>query len=382
MSRKREKKDKFRERLGGTARYLSLLFLLGLTQVSVASAHGGGGSGFLSRWHGILVILVGVAILGGTVFLKRTSRVSSTKALYGVFAGIVVTVIGTILFEGLAPDPTYTASSMPFPRSWYRPIGLSVGMLIATTSLIAGWLRWRTRPRYTVLGILMGLWVSYPYLIPGASGYTHLLGYIIVLGTPVLVGYIIWKDAGTMLREALRDTAARRFGFGVGAMVLVFFLSMTGYLSFFPEEGVPQEMTVAVLPVVYQLVSWPTLEVFIPRVPFFLAVSPGLVVIVGTLSTLVGLNGSVIARHWRSEERMRAGLAEGTGGTAAVVGTCTCGCCGPFVAKIAVLAAGPAVAAPLYWLFVDSASPLSAIFIVGSLVLFSGTLVYAVESAQ
>ncbi|WP_434529938.1 hypothetical protein ACODNH_00470 (plasmid) [Haloarcula sp. NS06] len=60
-------------------------------------------------------------------------------------------------------------------------------------------------------------------------------------------------------------------------------------------------------------------------------------------------------------------MTEGTAGSAAIVGTCTCGCCGPLVAKIAVLAAGPSIAAPLYWVFVDSASPLSAVFIVGSL---------------
>ena len=67
---------------------------------------------------------------------------------------------------------------------------------------------------------------------------------------------------------------------------------------------------------------------------------------------------------------------------AAVVGSCTCGCCGPLVAKIAVLAAGPSIAAPLDWVFVDSASPLSALFIVGSIVLFAGSLIYSVEAAQ
>jgi hypothetical protein len=379
MPRKRTRRGSHR----ATTPAVSLIFVfLTLTQVSVASAHGGHNSGVLSQWHGALLILVGVATLGGAVVLKRTDRVSPTTALYGVFVGIAVAVVGTILFDGLAPDPTYTASSMPFPRSWYQPIGLSVGLLIATASLVVGWLRWRSRPRYTFLGIMMGLWISYPYLLPGVRGYTHPFGYGIVLGTPVLVGYIVWKDAGDVLREALRDPVARRFGIGVGAVIALFFLSMTGYLTFFPEEGAPHDLTVATVPAVYQLVMWPTAEIFVPRIPFFLAVSPAQIVIVGTLSTLIGLNAALIARYWRVEGQAQAGLVEGTGGSAAVVGTCTCGCCGPFVAKIAVLAAGPAVAAPLYWLFVDSASPLSAMFIVGSLVLFSGSLVYAVESAQ
>lgn len=363
-------------------RSLSLfaLFALTLTHIPVASAHGATTTAGFSRGHAVVVALVGVVLLGGAVLLKRTNRISPTVALYGVFAGIIVTTLGAVLFEGLSPDPTYTASSMPFPRSWYQPLALSTGLAIAVGSFVVGWLRWPTHPRYTFLGILMGLWISYPYLIPEPRSYSHPLGYAIVLGTPLLVGYVVWKDAGSTLRAVLRDPVARRFGTGVGLVLALFFLSVTGYLSFFPEEGFPHETTVVVVPAVYQLVVWPTLEIVLPHIPFFLAVSPGQVVVVGMLSTLIGLNAALIARHWRAEER--AGMTEGTAGSAAIVGTCTCGCCGPLVAKIAVLAAGPSIAAPLYWVFVDSASPLSVLFIVGSLLLFTGSLLYSIESAQ
>nr|WP_233340555.1 hypothetical protein [Haloprofundus sp. MHR1] len=344
------------------------------------SAHEATATAGLSQGHGVLLGLIGVVVLVGTTMFKRTNYISPTAALYGVFVGIVITALGAVLFEGLSPDPTYTASSMPFPRSWYQPLALLTGLLISTGSFVVGWLRWPSRPRYTFVGILMGLWISYPYLIRGPASDTHPLGYAIVLSTPVLIGYIIWKDAGGILQEVLRDTVARRFGIGVGLALALFFVTITGYLSFFPEEGFPHEVTVVVIPAIYQLVTWPTLEIAIPHIPFFLAVSPGQAVIVGTLSALIGLNAALIARHWRVEER--AGFTEGTAGGAAIVGTCTCGCCGPLVAKIAVLAAGPAIAAPLYWLFVDSASPLSALFIVGSLVLFAGTLIYSVEAAR
>ncbi|MFC7157230.1 hypothetical protein ACFQPA_17490 [Halomarina halobia] len=359
---------------------VSLVFVLTLAQIPTASAHEATAAAGLSQGHGLLLGLVGVLFVGGAIIFKRTDRISPTNALYGVLVGIAVAALGAVLFEGLSPDPTYTASSMPFPRSWYQPLGLSVGLLITVVSFIVGWLRWPTRPRYTFFGILMGLWISYPYLVPGAASESHPLGYAIVLGTPILVGYVVLKDAGDVLRAVLRDPVARRFGIGVGTVMALFFVSVTGYLSFFPEEGFPHEVTVVVLPTVYQLVTWPTLEIAIPHVPFFLAVSPGQVVVVGMLSVLIGLNAALIARHWRVEER--AGLAEGTAGSAAIVGTCTCGCCGPLVAKIAVLAAGPTIAAPLYWVFVDSASPLSALFIVGSLALFAGSLVYSVESAR
>jgi len=371
-----------RSRPRGLSRLCSGLVvgLLALTQIPVASAHDVTATGGVSRKHGLLVILLGVVLLGGAIVLKRTDRVSPTVALYSVFIGIVLAAFGAILFDGLSPEPTYTASSFPFPRSWYPLLAVSIGLLITVLSVIIGWLRWPTRPRYTFLGVLMGLWVSYPYLIPGPASDTHPLGYAIVLGTPLLVGYILWTDAGDILRAVMRDPVARRFGMGVGIVLALFFLTITGYLSFFPEEGMPHEVTIVVLPVIYQLVTWPTLEIVLPHIPFFLAVSPGQLIIIGTLSTLIGLNAAIIARHWRVEER--AGLTQGTAGSAAIVGTCTCGCCGPLVAKIAVLAAGPSIAAPLYWLFVDSASPLSILFIVGSIFLFTGSLLYSINSAR
>lgn len=351
-----------------------------LAQIPVVSAHEATATGGITQGHGVAIALVGVVVLVSSALLKRANHFTPTLALYGVFVGLSLTALGTILFEGLSPDPTYTASSMPFPRSWYQPLALSVGTAIASGSLVAGRIRWPDRPRYALAGLLMGLWIVYPYLVPGSASDTHPLGYALVLTTPILVGYVLWTDAGDAIRTALRDRVARRFGIGTAVVLLLFFFGVTGYLSFFPEEGAPHEITVAVLPTIYQLVSWPTLEIAIPHIPLFLAVSPGQLLILGTLSGLIGLNGALIARQWRAEER--AGLTEGTAGSAAVVGTCTCGCCGPLVAKIAGLVAGPAIAAPLYWVFVDPMSPLSALFVVGSQLLFAGSIIYAVQSAR
>lgn len=58
-------------------------------------------------------------------------------------------------------------------------------------SLIAGRLRWPERPRYAFLGILLGGWTMYPAVMPN-GGIWHPLGYILVLGGPTLIGYILW----------------------------------------------------------------------------------------------------------------------------------------------------------------------------------------------
>ena len=383
----RDKETGERSQRHGSIRPLSvlILFVLVLTQIPVASAgHGAAESTPLTQGHGVILTLVGVIILVGFLVLKRTDRVSPTYALSGVFVGLAVTALGVTIFSATSPEPTYTASSMPFPRSWYPLLALSVGFLIMVLSFIVGWLRWPTRPRYTFFGTLMGLWIAYPYLIPASD--THPIGYAIVFGTPIFVGYIIWKDAGNLLNGVLRDPVARRFGIGVGAIVALYFVSVTGYLSFVPEPGVPNpsESFIGVLRDVYQIIDWPLFYVYLPDVPlvpiFLFAISPGLLVVTGMLSALVGLNAAVIARQWRIEEQ--AGKAQSTAGTAAVVGCSTCGCCGPLVAKVAILAAGPSIAAPLYWVFVDSASPLSTLFVVASIVLFTGSLVYSVEAAR
>ena len=278
---KEEKTGKRFQRRGSIRPLFTLiLFVLVLTQIPVASAgHGAAESTPLTQGHGAILALGGVVVLGGALILKRTDRVSPTHALYGVFVGLAITALGVTIFSATSPEPTYTASSMPFPRAWYPIMALSVGLLIIVLSFIIGWLRWPTRPRYTFFGILMGLWIAYPYLIPGLASDTHPLGYAIVLGTPVFVGYIIWKDAGDVLTAVLRDPVARRFGIGVGLVMALYFVSVTGYLSFVPEPGVynQNEQFIGILPDIYQLVKWPLLFIYLPDVPlvpvFLLAIS-------------------------------------------------------------------------------------------------------------
>lgn len=360
-------------------RWLFGFSLVGLTQIPVVSAHDITGSHGLTQTHGLLVVGLGIVVLGVTVWAKRTNRSSVSTSLSGILLSLGIVAIGAILFDGLAPDPTFTAQSMPFPRSFYPIIALSLGLLISIGSFLGG-LRWfPARPRYPILGSLIGLWVAYPALL-GDAGATNPIGYLLVVSTPLLIGYILWKDAGWIIQDALSDRVARQFGIGVSVIAVVFLLAMAGYLSVFWEQGVPRQSKVVVLPVVYLLVQWPTLEVLLPQIPLVLALSPGILIVVGSLSLLIGLNGSLIARQWRLEEQ--AGLTEGTVGSGAVLGSCTCGCCGPFVAKVALLAIGPSAAAPLYWVFVDSASPVSSLFIIGSLVIFTASLVYTAEQSR
>lgn len=361
-------------------RFLSfcLFVLLSISMIPTASAHGGGATP-VPQWYGLLIAGGGFLAVTGSVALKRSDRLGPRVALSGVFLGLIVIAVGGIWFAQLASAAEYTARSIPFPRAWYQPIALILASLVMVGSLVLGRFRWPTRPRYSVLGIELGLWIAYPALV--ATGeYTSPFGYALVLSVPVTVGYILWRDCLGVIRPVLRDRAARRFGGGVALTVAIFFMFAAGFFSFFPEEGVnaPETATVAVLPTLFPLVTWPTVEWFFPSIPFVGMLSIGVLIVVGMISVLIGLNAAMTARIWVSREQTE--LTGSTAGTAAFVGANACSCCGPIVGQFIILIVGSSAAAPVYWLFVDLASPAGTLFLVTSIALLTASLLHAVRA--
>lgn len=363
--------------IGRHLRIFCLLVLLSMIVVPTASAHGAGATPSVPQWYGLLIAGGGLLTIIASVMLQRNDHLSPRRALIGVFFGLVITAIGGIWFSQLASEAEYTARSIPFPRTWYQPIALVLGSLVMVGSLVFGRLRWPTRPRYSVLGIELGLWIVYPVLLTNGE-YTSLFGYALVFSVPLTIGYILWRDCLGALRTVLRDRTARRFGGGVALTVAVFFMFAAGFLSFVPEEGVnaPETATVAVLPTLFPLVTWPTVEWFFPTIPFVGMLSIGVLLVIGMLGGLIGLNAAMVARLWTSGEQTE--LTESTAGTAAFVGANACSCCGPIVGQLIILIAGSSAAAPVYWLFVDLASPAGTLFLVTSIALLTASLLHTV----
>lgn len=82
---------------------------------------------------------------------------------------------------------------------------------------------------------------------------------------------------------------------------------------------------------------WPTFEWFSPPIPFFEMLSIGVLMVVGMIGALVGLNAAILA-------------------------------------KFAILAVGPSAAAPFYWVLVDLDSPVGILFHVVSIALLMASL--------
>jgi hypothetical protein len=352
----------------------------------IVSAHGGKHAPDIPQWYGLVILLFGVGVFGLSVLADRRGWLVSTKpALGGVFVGIVIAALGGILMVQLSPIEEYTASAMPFPRAWYLPLALGVGLVIILTSVNLGVWRWPTRPRYMVLGVLLGLWVAYPALIRGAATYHHPLGYLIALAVPLTVGYIIWYDGWDVIQAVAQDTVARRFGLGVGVVMGGFFMFSTGLISLVPEEGIINGQRtihtpafINTVPTANPLVLWPAVQFWFPQIPLSGLLSVGTLLMVGLLGGLVGLTAMLAAYQWLHADSTNT--TQNTAGAAALMGPNACGCCGPMFAQLLVVLLGPSAAMPLYWLFVDFSSPVGAFFFVGSVALLTGGFVYSANA--
>ena len=368
----------------------SVLILLILGTIAafpgIASAHGGEHTPAIPQWYGLVVILLGFGIVGATIVFKRRGRLEHTEhALTGIFIGVVIAALGGIMIVQLSPIDEYSAGSNPFPRFWYPIISLTVGFMIVVGSTLLGQLRWPTRPRYSVLGVLLGLWIAYPAIIRGSATYHHPAGYTIALAVPLTVGYIVWRDGRHVLEQVWQDTVARRFGVGIGVVMLVFFMFSTGLISLVPEEGVinghdtlETPAFIDTQPFASPLVTWPAVEVWLPQIPLSAAVSVGVLLMIVLLGGLVTINAMLAAYQWCYATGSSS--TQSTAGAAALIGPNACGCCGPMFAQLAVVLLGPSAAAPLYWLFVDFSSPVGSFFFVASVGLLTAGFVYSANA--
>lgn len=386
---------------GPAARGLTLSAALGA--VPVASAHGGEAAPPLPQWLALVVLAVGVVGLVGSAYARRW--VGAATALAGTFAGLAVAAVGAVGLVQLSPVESLTASQPAISRAWFGPLTLAFGLAVVVGSLVVVRMRWPERPRYAVLGMGLGTWVAYPVLAPGSL--TNPLGYLLAVAVLVTVGYVVWRDGRDLLGRALADPAARWFGTGTGVVAALFFMFSMGMLTLVPEPGGGVDLNesfVTTAQVANPLVYWPGVEFhfhdLLGTIPLSGVVSVGMGLLVGLVAVLVGLNAALLAYQWRANagelagaaERGSAtdnagagmtdggtadGRAEATAGTAAVAAPNACCCCGPVVAELAVVSVGPAAAAPLYWLFVDLASPVGALFFVASVGLLVGNLVRA-----
>ncbi|EMA45350.1 hypothetical protein [Halococcus saccharolyticus] len=369
--------------LGRRVLVLAITLVATIGTVPLASAHGGHiyvNGVHLSQSYALIPLVLGAAIAVGSIYLPRLRPALSDYALRGVLVGLAVAVVGGIAVVQLSPYEWLTAEPV-IPRSIHEPLLLLLGSVIMLGSVIGGQLRWPTRPRYAGFGALLGLWVAYPgFSVFGVYTPTNPLGHLIVLSLPVAVGYVLWRDARGVLSAVFADRTARRFGVAVGLLGVVFFLFSAGMATVVPDSGEGLSWSsgfITTLPTLGPLVTWPSVEVWAPSIPFAGMVSVGTLILLAVLGGLLGLNAAVFAHQWGTAA---GGASPTTAGAVGLAAPQACCCCGPLLSQLAIVTLGPSAAAPIYLLFADPSSSIGSLFFVASVAILAGTLINATGS--
>lgn len=345
--------------------------IIGLALVPTASAHTGTTHAGTPHW-----VLLGLFVLG--LLLIGTARWASTRTVlsnrWGASAMLVGFVLAGLGAIGLV-EIQVVATVGPSLNHLYPVASLLVGTTVMVASLLVTRRYWPDRPRYAALGTLLGAWIVYPVTFAN-DGITNPLGYVIVVSLPLLVGYVVWRDAEPVLRSAFDSSFSRRVGLSTAVFTTVVVAFSAGTVTVNPDPGVntPTEGFLKTFPVADPLVTWPAIEFFVPAIPLAGMVSVGTVILFGVLGGLVGLNAAVVTDQWQAGRDLS--LRGSLFGSLTTTGATACCCCAPAMYGVVSAVFGTA-ATPVYWAFMDTASPLSSAFLTASVLLLTASLVHA-----
>jgi len=358
------------------SRSRAALFTLAFVSATAAPAAGHTGTTHAGTPHwlllGLLVVGLALAALGWRSFARDSPSARLSVAI--LLGGVGLAIFGSVGLVEIQVAPTDTPGwTRIFPL-----VNLLAGVAIAAGSFVVGRVYFPRRPRYTFLGILLAAWVSYPSVMPN-DGLAHPLGYLLAFAVPVGVGYVLWTDAGPDILAALAGRTQRVAA--VVAFVLFggFFTFSAGTLTVNPDltAGMAGEGFVTTYRVASPLVYWPAIEFFVPSIPLAGYVSLGTLLLVGLLGGLVALNVGLVARQWAALGEARSPRA--MVGAFATSGATACCCCAPALYG-AVGAVFGTAATPVYWAFMDPASPVGGIFFAVSVLLLTASALGSVDS--
>ena len=338
---------------------------------ATVAAHSGTTHAGTPHWVLLALVVSGIGGMVGAIAAARRERLSVPVSgiAFGVSAAMAV-------FGGIGlVELQVVGRTAPQLVDMYPVLSLLVGSSVALGGILLVRLRYPGKPQYALLSLLLASWIAYPAVLPN-GGYRNPLGYVLVLGLPLLVGYIIWTDARGLIQSLRLTTKPKLVGVAAGLLMSVFFAFSAGTMSFNPEQGLnaPTEAFVTTYDVAGPLVVWPAVEWFFPSIPFTGYLSVGTLMLMGILGGLVGLNAAIIVQQWAGRGSLPQ--KELSSGSVAVSGATACCCCAPAFYGVLSVVFGTA-ATPVYWAFMIPASPLGSTFFAASVVLLLSSILRA-----
>ncbi|WP_435154221.1 hypothetical protein [Haladaptatus sp. DFWS20] len=339
------------------------------------SAHSGTTHAGTPHWLLLVLVVTGLGILGLSTVGVRRAWVVGRVGIAGVFFGGLLAMFGGIgLVEIQVVAPAGPDRGL---YRWYPLASLLIGSLTLVGSFVVGRLRWSDRPRYAMLGGLLGAWIIYPVVFTN-NGVTNPIGYLLVPSVLLVTGYIVWRDAKPLLSRLRMSRLASSVGVLSGFLFVLFFAFSAGTLSTNPDAGIgmPETRTITTVMLADPLVSWPAVEFYFPSVPLSGFVSIGTVLLFGFIGSLVGLNAAFVADQW--ERASDADSSRALVGSLAASGATACCCCAPAMYGVVSAVLG-AAASPIYWAFMDPTSPVGGTFFAVSVLLLTTSLVRSAD---
>jgi hypothetical protein len=240
---------------------------------------------------------------------------------------------------------------------------------------------------WVLLGVVQAMASRSSWSVPG---WLWGAGYLLLPTALVATWFVVVANFRAGLAVVLRR-ARYRWLAGAVAMAYLTVALWAGNMVAVPEgHDMPPAGAPAFVAVGWThgpLAAWPTLEVWLPSLRLFGALSAGMVSVLVTVAALMGLAWSAgiyaVNRQRTRRHATTTGVARLTGlGAVGTAGLNVCCCCAPAMYPVLALLVGPATGASVSAWFLGSSSPLYDVGLVAMITLTTASLASLLRRAE
>lgn len=264
-------------------------------------------------------------------------------------------------------------------------VAITVARLLQVSGVISGpGLRYWSQlgqllSAWLLVGITQAMASRFMWATPGWLWY---VGYLLLPAALLMVWVVVLTNYRPGLSVVLSTRRYRWVAVTVGLSFLSISLWAGNMVAVAEPDDLPPAGTAAFVAVGWThgpVAAWPTLEFWLPGPEIFGALSAGMVPVLLTIASLMGLAWAAgtyaLLQRLRGTSAGVAGMGRLAGlGTVSTAGLNACCCCAPAMYPILALLIGPAAGASVSVWFLGSSSPFFDLGLVAMIALMIGSL--------